>query len=331
MEKSELISIIVPVYNVEKYIEECVNSIINQTYKNIEIILVDDGSQDKSGVLCEKLAQKDTRIRVVHKKNGGLADARNVGVCNSRGDYIAFIDADDYVDTTMYENLLNACQKYDVALACARWKSFGNKFNDLKSESGSEIEMTSEEYLQNMIWEKKKYFITTSVCTCLFKRKILEGLSFPKGKYYEDIVYCTQAVINAEKCIYIDKALYFYRIRENSISDVTRKKGIDINKYNDQLEQEIKQIQILEKEGWHKLASYIKYVVYKECLRYYAISAHNKEMVLPYIVMWKEDAARQVKREKKLDNKIRVKLSFYSLNLYRILDRTWLHLRGKAQ
>ena len=114
---NELISIIVPVYNVEKYLEKCVNSIVNQTYKNLEIILVDDGATDSSGKLCDKLAKIDNRIKVYHKENGGLSDARNYGVERATGDYIGFVDSDDYIDSEMYGKLYEAIKKENVDVA----------------------------------------------------------------------------------------------------------------------------------------------------------------------------------------------------------------------
>ena len=113
----ERISVVVPVYNVEQYLEKCVNSIINQTYKNLEIILVDDGATDKSGKLCDELAKLDNRIMVYHKKNGGLSDARNYGVERATGDYIGFVDSDDYIDAEMYEKLYEALKKENVDVA----------------------------------------------------------------------------------------------------------------------------------------------------------------------------------------------------------------------
>ena len=105
------ISVIVPVYNVEKYLTKCVDSIMNQTYKDLEIILVDDGSTDNSGKICDEYVKKDKRFKVIHKKNGGLSDARNVGIKNSTGEYLSFIDSDDYIDNDMIECLYNACIK----------------------------------------------------------------------------------------------------------------------------------------------------------------------------------------------------------------------------
>ena len=111
-----LISVVIPVYNIEEYLERCVNSICAQTYPNLEILLVDDGSTDGSGALCDALAEKDTRIRVFHKVNGGSSSARNVGVAQARGDYIGFVDSDDYISENMYELLYEAIKKNDVKM-----------------------------------------------------------------------------------------------------------------------------------------------------------------------------------------------------------------------
>ena len=116
-EKSKLLTVIVPVYNVEKYLDTCIKSIINQTYSNLEIILVDDGSKDDSGRICDKYAEKDKRIKVIHKENEGLSEARNLGIKLSKGDYITFVDSDDYIDERMYEILIHDLEYYDVDIA----------------------------------------------------------------------------------------------------------------------------------------------------------------------------------------------------------------------
>ena len=123
----EKISVIVPVYNVEQYLERCVDSIINQTYKNLEIILVNDGSTDNSGQLCDELAKKDDRIRVIHKKNGGLSDARNVGIDEAESELIGFIDSDDYIDEDMYELLINNMKNANADLSmCGHFDVYNN-------------------------------------------------------------------------------------------------------------------------------------------------------------------------------------------------------------
>ena len=124
---SDLVSIIVPIYGVEEYLSKCIDSIINQTYKNLEIILVDDGSPDKCPDICDAFEKKDERIKVIHKKNGGLSDARNAGIDTAHGDYIVFVDSDDWIENTMVEHLLFACKKYNVEMAtCARYITDGH-------------------------------------------------------------------------------------------------------------------------------------------------------------------------------------------------------------
>ena len=113
-----MISVIVPIYNVEKYLARCVDSIVNQTYKNLEIILVDDGSPDRCPQMCDDYAEKDSRIKVIHKKNGGLSDARNAGMAVATGEYISFIDSDDWIETSMFELLLNNIFQYDCEISC---------------------------------------------------------------------------------------------------------------------------------------------------------------------------------------------------------------------
>ncbi len=115
--EDKLISIIIPVYNVERYLRECIDSIIAQTYKNLEIILVDDGSSDKSGEICDEYSKKDSRIKVIHKKNGGLSDARNVALDIAKGDYIGFIDSDDYIEKDMFQILYNLAEEYNAEIS----------------------------------------------------------------------------------------------------------------------------------------------------------------------------------------------------------------------
>ena len=149
MQNNILVSVVVPVYNVEKYLSRCIDSISRQSYSNLQIILVDDGSKDNSAVICDEYSKKDTRISVIHKTNGGLSDARNVGIDNAKGDYICFIDSDDFVRETYVEDLLNAILKYNSDIAvCLFEKGNSDKFNEvakdiLDDEFCSNIELST--------------------------------------------------------------------------------------------------------------------------------------------------------------------------------------------
>lgn len=220
--KDILISVIIPVYNVSEYLDECVESIVNQTYHNLEIILVDDGSTDDSGFKCDEWKNKDARIVVIHKQNGGLSDARNVGVQVSNGEYIGFVDSDDYIDHSFYEVLYTLIKKYDAKIACARWDVDGDESRigeqmDIPEQTYKEICFNYIDFLENIITHKRAY-ITPSVWDRLYHRSTIENINFPVGKRYEDIFYTTQCICNAEKIAFIDKALYHYRIREGSIT-----------------------------------------------------------------------------------------------------------------
>lgn len=208
----ELISIIVPVYNVEEYLEECIESIRKQTYKNIEILLVDDGSKDKSGKICDDYLQRDNRIKVIHKKNGGLSDARNKGIKESKGKYLIFVDSDDTIDEDMcevlYENIIK--EKSDIAIC----ELYSEKNKKIKKRI--EIKnMTSKEAIKEMLCQK---LFDTSAGGKLFKKEFFNKIIFPKGKLYEDLGTIYKIFELAKKITYIPVEKYYYRRRPNSIT-----------------------------------------------------------------------------------------------------------------
>ena len=220
MKDSSLISVIIPVYNVEDYLVRSVDSVLNQTYRNLEIILVDDGSTDMSGAMCDSFAEQDERIKVIHKKNGGLSDARNAGLEVATGDYIGYIDSDDWAEPDMFEMMLTNCEKYGADVAACR---YSRVFKDFTSNKSTDLilHMTRDEALETYICENTDRPIYNSVWSKLFKRELVKDYRFPFGKKSEDIMYTTKAFCNMNSCVYIDKALYNYVCdREGSIMAV---------------------------------------------------------------------------------------------------------------
>ena len=213
--KQPLISVIVPVYNVAEYLQECVDSIINQTYKNLEIILVDDGSTDACPDICDEYAKKDRRIRVIHKKNGGLSDARNAGLDICTGEWIGFVDGDDYIAHDMYEKLYcSAIENYSDVAVC----HFFNKENGAIFDS-SKFRKYLYESKEDMIWQifaGKSGII--SACLKLYKRVIFENIRFPKNTNYEDGYIVPYVVKKTSRMVVLPDMLYFYRIRMGSIT-----------------------------------------------------------------------------------------------------------------
>lgn len=220
------ISVIIPVYNVKKYLQKCVDSVVNQTYKNLQIILVDDGSTDGSGELCDLLAEKDSRIKVIHKKNGGLSSARNSGLENATGDYVTFLDSDDYVSLTAYEDLITNIKGNDEVVASNCYvrlddngKVFGGNFSN-----GLVIENSPEEFLRDILLHKGDI----SVCTKLFPRKMLKDKSFELGVLNEDLLFIVDLLPDIKKIVFTGKVGYYYLSRQGSISSGYGKAVIDM-------------------------------------------------------------------------------------------------------
>jgi glycosyltransferase involved in cell wall biosynthesis len=224
--ETTLISVVIPVYNIEEYLERCVNSICTQTYQNLEILLVDDGSTDGSGALCDALAQKDKRIRVFHKVNGGSSSARNLGIANAKGEYIGFVDSDDYISENMYELLYEAVKQYDVKIAQIGRDEIdeqGNKLPNICEPPKEPVLVSPSEFLREMLMHKGD----CSFCTKLVKKELFEetGLVFPEGELNEDFHLLVQLLTWLEKGIVsLPEQTYhvFYRMGSN-----TRKKDPD--------------------------------------------------------------------------------------------------------
>lgn len=231
MKTNEKISVVVPVYNVEKYIKKCINSLINQTYSNLEIILVDDGSTDNSGFLCDKLSNIDNRIKVFHKKNGGLSDARNFGIKHAHGKYIAFVDSDDYIDEKMYEILYNNLVKQNADISiCGKIIEYENSIQKAVYDNKIDIFNRDEALIQLNYLE----LFDMSACDKLFKIELFDNLQFPFGMKNEDLYVMYKIFYKTSKVVYSYSKLYHYIQRASSI---TKQKNIDEYYINACLEQ----------------------------------------------------------------------------------------------
>lgn len=215
---NKLISIIVPVYNMEKYIDKCINSIINQTYKNIEIIIVDDGSTDKSSKMIDKYKKIDKRIKVYHKKNGGLSDARNYGLEKATGEYIGFVDSDDYIENNMYEILYNNLIKYKADISVVNYnlvyeKDFNYKKN-VKEISDRLIILNKIETIK-LLFDDNKF--GNFAWNKLYKRELFNNIKYPIGRNMEDLGTTYKIIDKCNRIVYDPIPLYNYLQRNNSI------------------------------------------------------------------------------------------------------------------
>lgn len=210
-----LISVIVPVYNSEKYLKKCLNSIISQTYKNLEIILIDDGSTDESGRICDSYKKNDDRIIVFHTKNNGVAAARNQGIRSAKGEYIAFVDSDDYIAENMYELLINRMlkDKSDIAV-CSMYRIELNGIKRIQDRLFLDnIVMDRDRFMECFIRKESGYLMNK-----IYKRKLFQNVVFPVGKYFEDLVTMLQLITNSSKISYVDDPLYYYCKNVGSIT-----------------------------------------------------------------------------------------------------------------
>lgn len=215
---SKKISVIVPVYNVMNYLNQCLESIIHQTYTNLEIILVDDGSTDQSGYICDMYKEEDPRISVVHKKNGGLSDARNTGLSICKGDYISFVDSDDYISPYFYEILMGVAEKNNCDIVALEggisfWDGEENPVLAKSKDEFSAHYLDSHDVLERMLYQK----IATGAPFKVYKKEVFNNIRFPLGYLYEDVATTYRPFFNAKKCAIVEADVYAYRMRRDSI------------------------------------------------------------------------------------------------------------------
>ena len=260
MEK-DLISVIVPVYKVEKYLEKCIESVLKQTYTNLQIILVDDGSPDNCGKICDEYAKKDSRIEVIHKANGGLSDARNVGISKAKGRYIGFVDSDDYIKEDMYEILLNLIKKYDADVSICNLydvidgnECIRNKENGIREYSRLDIlkKVLLDKNIQSYAWNK------------LYEKELFDEIKYPIGKKYEDIGTTFYLFEKCNKIVVTSEPEYYYLKRADSlVNNVTESTILDYTEI-------IIQRYLYIKQNIKELRKYNNYYLAKTL-----ITAHN--------------------------------------------------------
>ncbi|MCM1296447.1 MAG: glycosyltransferase [Muribaculaceae bacterium] len=323
-----LISVIVPVYNVEQYLDRCMESLLRQTYRNLEIILVDDGSTDSSAAMCDAYAEKDRRVRVVHKPNGGLSDARNAGLKMVTGDYIGYVDSDDWVEPDMYARLYQACAGQDAQLAVCRYFS---EYRDrtVSGGNGSVVPLSREELLKIYIGGHDGYVIYNSVWSKLFKRDLVRGMEFPAGRNSEDIMYTTRAFCKLERAVYLDQCLYHYVLdREGSIMNVARGERM----FRDEIPFWREHVACIREMVSPQMADLAGYHFQRRLLFYYADARNqgNREMAAGLVAEIRKDKAEMdriygsgIASE---GDRMRRKLFFLSPPLYAAI--VWLYDRA---
>jgi len=273
------ITVAITCYNVGKYLARCIESVLAQTYKNLDIILVDDGSRDNSGLICDYYETQDNRIRVVHQNNTGPGEARNLAIDMAEGDYIAFVDGDDYVEPYLYEYLITALLRSGCALSICKYYSNGVDeeidIHPLTEEmrAGKVSVIDKDELLSLYIEESEEYPIRNAVWNKLYKKSLFDEIRLPSQKYYEDILVTLKLLGAVESAVYVDTPLYHYIIdRKDSIMNQGACDGI----LTDQIPAYLKRDEYLKSIGRDDLVNTQDYLMYKKLLLLYTEARRDK-------------------------------------------------------
>lgn len=212
----DLISIIVPIYNVEKYLDKCLQSITSQTYKNLQIILINDGSTDSSLRICENFALNDERICIVNQESKGVSEARNTGIREAKGAYITFIDSDDVVESTYIQYLYDIIKENNDISVCKMKEIYGDGDDDINKDGEESVikQLNSKEAIEIMLYQRE---FDNSLWGKMYKKELFSDVVFPKGKLYEDMAVIYDIFLKTDKIIFGSKINYYYRVRQNSI------------------------------------------------------------------------------------------------------------------
>ncbi|MBR2786956.1 MAG: glycosyltransferase [Clostridia bacterium] len=316
MENNDLISIVVPIYNVEEYLKRCVDTIINQTYKNLEIILVDDGAKDNSGKICDEYINKDNRIKVIHKENGGLSDARNVGLENANGEYIAFIDSDDYISKDFIEKLYNLCIEKNAEIAqCSYQRVYDNKNSEENNTEIKTVTMDGNEAILKLFASKNSEY--TVAWNKLYKTSLFDtGIRYPKGMLHEDEATTYKLFYKAKNIVVTNEELYYYYIRKNSITN--KKYTLQRLDFIKELEEQLEFFKTRNEENLYK-ETYYRYArgliqAYFKCKQ----NIENSENVQAELMKKYKNASKELLKIKEisLKRKAILILGLYFPSLY---------------
>lgn len=278
---NSLISIIVPVYNVEKYLPRCVDSLLGQTYTNLEIFLVDDGSPDQCGKICDDYAKKDQRIIVIHKKNGGLSDARNVAINVAKGEYITFVDSDDYVASDYVKTLYRLVEKHRCKVGVAQLQTFYEGY-EVEANQPPYYEMVFEPIrgIEKMFYQE--LFDTAAWCK-IYHRSLFEtGIRYPFGLLYEDLPTTYLLFLQADKIAFCNQIIYNYLLRADSIEGQPFKanKLDSALKILDMIQSHVNELKPIEKAVRCRLLSFCLHILLEMPTEY---SDKHKQVLIDYV------------------------------------------------
>ena len=324
LHKEPLVSVIVPIYNVEIYLSKCIKSILEQTYRNIEVILVNDGSSDKSREICLEFAEQDSRIKLVHQKNGGLSSARNTGIDYANGEFLSFIDSDDFIHPKMYEIMVRNLILHNADLSiCDFKKVYASNIEEISSEK---LDMNYETFICTKEEAFEHLYGDLSVRTVvawnkLYKAELFSTIKYPVGKIHEDEFIIHHLLNLTEKIVYVNLPLYFYLQREDSIINqkYNMKRLHSLEAYKDR-------IMFFEQNGYKKflINSNVRYLSLI-ATQYFLVKKHFPENQKIKKQLKNEYRMTFIKNKKNLNNKDKFESYLFMINgiFYRVEQKLY--------
>lgn len=321
----DLISVVIPVYKVEKYLNKCIDSVINQTYTNLEIILVDDGSPDNCGKICDEYAKNDKRISVIHKKNGGLSDARNAGIDIAKGIYITFIDSDDYVESNYIEILYNSITKNNTDMAISSHKVIYENGTILDKATEENSISKPKEVLKRILYDDG---IDLSAWAKLYKTELFENIRYPKNRLFEDAATTYKLIDKCNEISIVSKSTYNYIIRNNSITNnsFTIKK-MDLIMSTEEMCGYIKN----KYPELERAADRRQMYAYLSTLSQLAMSKQKFKNEQKYMMKYIKNNRKKALKDKKLPQRDRIALlsTMFGFRFYKIMWNCYRKITGR--
>ena len=295
-----MISVIVPIFNTQKYLNKCIDSICNQTYRDLEIILVDDGSTDDSGKICDEYAGRDERIKVIHKSNGGLSDARNKGLDVASGEFVAFVDGDDYIHHDMYAILLQTMNDYQADITCCDYRKVSEDEIITEDSSIGKCTSYSGEDVIRQIWNDNVK--TVIQCNKLYKAEIFSNIRYPIGRYHEDTFVIHHILQKCKIYTVVEQKLYYYVQHSESIMS-----NFKIKRVEDAIDAYKERIDLFKKIGCQEGVSVTKKQIVNELMYIVDMQLRSHDI----------NAAKQVQK---------IYRRYFGKYLYMFLSKKYLYL-----
>lgn len=323
----DLISVVIPIYKVEAYLDRCVQSVLNQTYQNLEIILVDDGSPDSCGALCDRYQAEDHRVRVIHKENGGLSDARNAGIDIAKGTYITFIDSDDYVSERYVEYLYGLIREFGCPMSIGLHQTVYESGKVLSWDTGERFVMPAEKCMERILYHD---VLDISAWGKLYERRLFAHVRYPKGKLFEDAGTTYKLIAQCENIACGFESHYYYMIRDNSIvTGAFSTKKLDMIEMTDQMAEDLRKQYPALKDAILRRQVYARFTTLRQLIESESRYPDKEKEMISFIKQHATSVMHNKKAPKR--DKFAIVTAYFGVGFFRISWKLYCYLTGRKK